>query len=323
MPETIHIALSANQAFTVPLGLCLRSIIQSANADTKYHFHILDSGVDRKVLQLGGFTNITWYDVADKLRDLPCGGRFPTPIYHRFLLPQLLPDTIERVIYLDCDTVVRRDLGELYRTELGETAIAAVPWVVLGHYAEEFGQHLRSFPRRFGLADDGTPYFYSSLLVMQLPAMRSMQIPQRLIAATRHHTRELIWPDQDVLNAVLRGQITPLPLEYNVIPLFSEQLENESQEARAAYAAPAIVHFAAMKPNILTGPRNALEQDFFRFWQESPWKQRIPYPLISLSRMPRPAAALLKAVFTALLPFPGLLRQIGKLLNALRGGQHR
>lgn len=319
MPETIHIALSANQAFTVPLGLCLRSIMQSANADTTYHFHILDSGVDRKLLQLGGFTNITWYDVADKLRDLPCGGRFPTPIYHRFLLPQLLPDTIERVIYLDCDTVVRRDLSELYRTELGETALAAVPWVVLGHYTEEFGQHLRSFPRRFGLPDDNTPYFYSSLLVMQLPAMRSMQIPQRLVAATRHHTRELVWPDQDVLNAVLRGQITALPLEYNVIPLFSEQLKNESLEARAAYAAPAVVHFAAMKPNLLTGPRNALEQDFFQFWQESPWKRSIPYPLISLSRMPRPVAALLNASFKALIPWPRLLRAYGSLLAGLRG----
>lgn len=321
MSETIHIALSADHAFTVPLGLCLRSIMQSAQEETTYHFHILDSGIDRRLLQLGGFTNITWYDVADKLRDLPCGGRFPTSIYHRFLLPQLLPDTIERVIYLDCDTVVKRDLRELYHTELGDTALAAVPWVVLGHYTEEFGQHLRSFPRRFGLTDDGTPYFYSSLLVMHLPTIRSMQISQRLIAATRHHTRELIWPDQDVLNAVLRGQITTLPLEYNVIPLFSEQLENESDEAKEAYAAPAIVHFAAMKPNILTGPRNHLEEDFFRFWQESPWKRRIPYPLISLSRLPRTAAALLNAIFTALLPFPGLLRNLGMLLNALRRGQ--
>lgn len=320
MTEPIHIALSADQAFTVPLGLCLRSIMQSANDGTTYHFHILDSGVDRKLLQLGGFANITWYDVTDKLRDLPCGGRFPTSIYHRFLLPQLLPETIERVIYLDSDTVVRRDLSELYHTDLGDTALAAVPWVVLGHYAEEFGQHLRSFPRRFNLPDDGTPYFYSSLLVMHLPTMRSMQIPQRLVAATRHHTRELIWPDQDVLNAVLRGQITTLPLEYNVIPLFSEQLENESNEARAAYESPAIIHFAAMKPNILTGPRNRLEEDFFRFWQESPWSRSIPYPLISLSRLPRPAAALLNSLFTALLPFPGMLRLLGKVLNALRGG---
>lgn len=319
MSETIHIALSADAAFTVPLGLCLRSIMQSAQPGTEYHFHLLDSGINRNLLLKGGFTNISWYDVADKLRDLPSGGRFPTSIYHRFLLPLLLPENIERVIYLDCDTLVRRDLTELYRTDLLGNPIAAVPWVVLGHYGDDFGRHLRSFTRRFNLPDDGTPYFYSSLLLMHLPTMRSMQIQQRLIAAARHFSRELIWPDQDVLNAVLRGRITPLPLAYNAIPLFSEQLENESDAARAAYAAPAIVHFAAMKPNVLIGPRNALERDFFRFWQESPWKRSIPYPLVSLYTMPRPVAAMLKASIHALLPFPGILRRYGKLLNAIRG----
>lgn len=324
MSETIHIALSANKAFTVPLGLCLRSIMQSANPGSTYHFHILDSGVDRKLLLRGGFTNITWYDVADKMRDLPVYERFPSATYHRFLLPSLLTPEIERVLFLDCDTVVKKDLSELFQTDLSGMPMAAVPWVVLGHYREEYGQHLRSFPQRFRLEDDGTPYFYASLLIMDLNAMRRQDTTGKILELVRSTPREkLIWLDQDALNVCLRGQITALPLEYNVIPLFSEQLEDESEESRAAYAAPAIVHFAAMKPNILTGPRNALERDFFRFWQESPWKRRIPYPLVSLTRLPRVAAALLNTTFTALLPFPGLLRGLGKLLNALRGGQQR
>ena len=319
MPETIHIALSADKAFTVPLSLCLHSIMQSAASETRYHFHILDSGVDRKVLMRGGFTNITWYNVADKMRDLPVYERFPSATYHRFLLPGLMPQEISRVLFLDCDTVVRRDLSALYHTNLQGNTIAAVPWVVLGHYQEEYGQHLRSFPARFNLPDDGTPYFYASLLIMDLAAMRSAGITARIIETVRNTPREsLVWLDQDALNATLYGQITPLPLEYNVIPLFSEQLENESKEARDAYAAPAIVHFAAMKPNILTGPRNELEEDFFRFWKKSPWSHRIPYPLISLTRLPRPVAASLRALFSALVPCPRLLRALGRLLEALR-----
>ncbi len=320
MQGTIHIALSANRDFTVPLALCLRSIMQSAHEETRYHFHILDSGVDRALLLRGGFTNITWYNVADKMRDLPVTERFPSATYHRFLLPTLLPSEITRIIFLDCDTLVRRDLTQLYHTDLRGNSIAAVPWVVLGHFREEYGQHLQSFPRRFHLPDDGTPYFYASLLIMDLATMRGYGTTARIIETVRNTPRKnLIWLDQDALNATLRGQITPLPLEYNVIPLFSEQLENESDEARAAYASPAIVHFAAMKPNILIGPRNALEQDFFNFWQASPWARCIPYPLISLSRLPRPVAALLKASFKALLPWPRLLRAYGRLLAMLQG----
>lgn len=319
MPQTIHIALSADAAFTVPLGLCLRSIMQSAAAGTRYHFHILDSGVNRKLLQRGGFTNITWYNVTEKMRDLPTTARFPSATYHRFLLPSLLPQEIDRVIFLDCDTVVRQDLCPLYHWDLQGNCIAAVPWVVLGHYREEYGQHLRSFPARFNLPDDGTPYFYASLLIMDLAAMRRTGTTARIIETVRNTPREkLIWLDQDALNATLHGQITPLPLEYNVIPLFSEQLEEESPQAQEAYAHPAIVHFAATKPNILTGPRNPLEQDFFRFWQESPWARSIPYPLISLSRMPRPLAAMLNTSFRVLLPCPRLLRLYAALLSKLR-----
>lgn len=324
MPETVHIALSADKAFTVPLALCLRSLMQSAHADTRYHFHILDSGVNRKLLMRGGFTNITWYDVAGKMADLPVYERFPSATYHRFLLPSLLPQTIERVLFLDCDTIVKRDLSEIYHCNLQGCPMAAVPWVVLGHYREEYGQHLRSFPARFGLADDGTPYFYASLLVMDLPRMRHSGTIAHILEIVRNTPKEkLCWLDQDALNAALRGQITPLPLEYNVIPLFSEQLEDEDDEAKAAYTKPAIVHFAAMKPNILTGPRNALEEDFFHFWQDSPWASSIPYPLISLSRMPRPVAALLNSTFRLLLPWPKLLKAYGKLLDKLRGKKPR
>lgn len=319
MPPTIHIALSADAAFTVPLGLCLRSIMQSAAPGTRYHFHILDSGIDRKLLQRGGFTNITWYDVAGKMRDLPVYERFPSATYHRFLLPSLLPQGVERILFLDCDTLVRHDLSSIYHTDLQGNPVAAVPWMVLGHYREEYGQHLRSFPRRFRLADDGTPYFYASLLVMDIAAMRREGTTARIIELVRNTPREkLLWLDQDALNATLRGRITALPLEYNVIPLFSEQLEDESEAARAAYANPAIVHFAATKPNILTGPRNALEQDFFRFWQQSPWRRCIPYPLISLTRLPGPLAALLNATFRLLLPWPELLRAYGRLLDKIR-----
>jgi lipopolysaccharide biosynthesis glycosyltransferase len=319
MPETIHIALSADKYFTVPLGLCLHSILQHANPGTRYHFHILDSGVNRPLLQRGGFSNISWYNVADKLRDLPTAGRFPSATYHRFLLPALIPQEIRRIIFLDCDTVVLRDLSELYHTNLQGNPIAAVPWEVLGHYREEYGQHLRSFPARLGLPDNGTPYFYASLLIMDLAAMRHEGTTARLIETVRNTPAEkLLWLDQDALNAALRGRITPLPLEYNIIPLFSTQLEDESPDARAAYAAPAIIHFAATKPNILTGPRNQLEQDFFLYWQASPWAKHIPYPLISLTRLPSPLAVTLRTIFRVLLPCPRILRALGRFLAALR-----
>lgn len=314
----IHVALSADKAYTVPLALCLHSMVQTAAPGTEYHFHILDSGVDRALVERGHFKHLTWYNVEEELRELPQSPRYPTSIYHRYLLPRIIPAEIGRIFYLDCDTQVLEDLSDLFHSDLKGHPMAAAPWEVLGYYREEYGQYIRNFPSRFELPDDGTPYFYSSQLLMDLNAMRAMNATAGLIELTEKYTRALIWPDQDVLNAYFRGNILSLPLRYNVIPLFANQLENESAEAEEAFAHPAIIHFAATKPNILTGPRNEMETAFFLLWQQSPWKREIPYPLISLAYMPRPVARLLNTVFKALIPFPSLLHLLGKGLAAIR-----
>ena len=321
MPGTVHIAMASDAEFSVPLCLAMHSIVAHATPGTHYRFHLLNSGIKRRLLDKGGFDYIC-YDVREKLKHLPCGGRFPYAVYHRFLLPDLLPADLDRVLYLDCDIMALEDLTDLYHAPLEDAVLGAVPWVVLGCYQEEFGKVLRSFPARNGLVDDGSPYFYSSMLLMDLKRMREEGIAAKLLQyAAEAPQGALLWPDQDVLNAVLRHRMAPLPLRYNVIPLFLPHLESETEEAKEAYRAPAIVHFAARKPNILTGPKDALEEAFFRMWKASPWHRSIPYPLVSLHGMPRPMASLLRLPMHIAIRHPRLLRAYGKFLALFRKKQ--
>lgn len=39
--------------------------------------------------------------------------------FARLFLPELLPQDVDRVIWLDCDTIVVDSLGDLWKTELG------------------------------------------------------------------------------------------------------------------------------------------------------------------------------------------------------------
>ena len=319
MKREVHIALSADHAYSVPLALCLYSLQQTATPGTEYHYHILDSGVDRPLISAGDFEHISWYPVADQLCELPENKRYPTAIYHRYLLPQILPESVKRVLYLDCDTFIRRDLSELYFTDMGSTPIAATPWLVMGADRQRYESFLRSFPERFNLPDDGLPYCFSSQLLMDLDALRALNAAQQLTDMTLRFADKLIYPDQDVINAFFRGRITYLPQKYNVIPAFATETELNHAEIRSAYECPAIIHFASVKPNILTGPRNAMEEEFFRFWKKSPWSRHIPYPLISLAQFPLPCvAAVLRAFIRFLIPYPRLLRMTGSLLERLR-----
>lgn len=318
MPRTLHIAMASDADFTIPLCLAMHSMVQTANPGTHYRFHLLDNGINRKLVARGDF-DCVFYDVRGRLAGLPCGGRFPASAYHRYLIPELLPADIDRVLYLDCDIMVREDLCALYDMPLGDRPIAAVPWLVLGGYREEYGKTLQSFPQRMGVEDDGTPYFYSSMLLVNLQQMRREGMAKKLIECTASSPESaLCWPDQDVINAVFRHRIASLPLRYNVIPLFLPTIADESQEAREAFLHPAIVHFAARKPNILIGPRDDMEHAFFRLWRQSPWKRCIPYPLVSLRELPPWIASLLRLPMRLCIRHPKLLHAYGALLNTLR-----
>jgi lipopolysaccharide biosynthesis glycosyltransferase len=319
MKNIIHIALSADKSYSIPLALCLYSLEQTANSDTEYHYHILDSGVDHALISLGNFKNISWYSTDKLLQELPCNLRYPTAIYHRYLLPELLPANIERALYLDCDTFVRKDLSQLYHSDMEGNPIAAPLWKVLGPNKTRYQKFLSSFPERFSLPDEEQQYCFSSQLLMDLAALRAMNATSKLTEMTQNFADKLIYPDQDIINAFFYGKITHIGQEYNVIPSFATPEELSADEIQKAYKDPAIIHFASIKPNILTGPRNSYEEEFFLFWQNSPWKNHIPYPLISLTQFPLPCvASLLRGIIRHLIPYPRLLRCFGKLLACLR-----
>ena len=69
--------------------------------------------------------------------------------YARLLLPELVPSSVTRLLYLDCDIVVLRDIGELFDERLDGSLLAAVEskgfrrWSELG-IDETWGDSIRA-----------------------------------------------------------------------------------------------------------------------------------------------------------------------------------
>lgn len=55
----------------------------------------------------------------------PESKRYPRQIYYRIAAPLLLPDTLERILYLDADTVIINPLTALYATPFGDAYFMA------------------------------------------------------------------------------------------------------------------------------------------------------------------------------------------------------
>ncbi|MFV0434107.1 MAG: glycosyltransferase family 8 protein [Leucobacter sp.] len=125
--------------------------------------------------------------------------------FSRLFVDSLIDPSIERIIYLDCDTVVKADLSKLWDFELDEAVIGAVNdcrnWRYLRH---------------LGLPKTAT-YINSGVLLIDLVKFRSGNWQQKFRAGILRYDGLLEFPDNDLICMLMQNDLAILPPEYNMI----------------------------------------------------------------------------------------------------------
>jgi len=174
---------------------------------------------------------------ADWVDGLPRWDYISPAMWFRIFLPELLPD-VDRILYLDVDTIVLASLDDMFATDLDGSYVAAVSNVVP---LPELGRI-----SRLGL-DDPRDYFNSGVLLMNLDLMRRDGCSRKLHEFGVANGGDLLWPDQDTLNIVLGERRRRLHPRWNLMTsiLFWEWCVYAygAQARNEAVSDPAIRHF--------------------------------------------------------------------------------
>ena len=122
----INIALCFDNNFIRQAGVLIKSVICS-NPDNQIKFYCISdciSQVNKKLLSdvcknSNASVEFNSLDVS-KMSELPVrkGDHISLATYYRLLLPMILPENIDRVLYLDCDMICVDDLSSFYETDL-------------------------------------------------------------------------------------------------------------------------------------------------------------------------------------------------------------
>jgi len=132
--------------------------------------------------------------------------------YLRLLLPRLVPEHLERLLYLDSDILCVGSLRELHDLDLRENVLGAVKDAHAGKLSEMGGlPGLAQYP---GLDPDG-PYFNAGVLLIDLPSWRAEDVTGQCFEYIRRHAAEARFTDQDALNHTLYGKWHRLPKRWN------------------------------------------------------------------------------------------------------------
>lgn len=143
-------------------------------------------------------------------RDFPDCMWLTRAAYGRLWVDDFYDESVERVLYLDADIIVRDKLDFLFQLDLDGYAIGACQAMALAHFKDELGLDWR----RLNL-DPWTPYINSGVLVFDLQKYRDQRIRDRCIDFIRENKEYLNLADQDALNFVLLGKFKRLPPRWN------------------------------------------------------------------------------------------------------------
>lgn len=256
MDNQINVALCTDDNYANHCAVCIVSILEN-NQDADCSIYVLTVGLSvenmAKFQYLGTVyrqkIEVKVLDMAlfDQLQITNHLGR---AMYFRFMIPNVI--NASKVLYLDCDIMVRHSLRPLFETDLTDKACG----VIEDQCGDDIRLHnpIQMFSR----------YFNSGVLLMNLDYWREHNSKKTLIEWIEQFPGQLLCPDQDALNKVFENKVVFLDYTYNFQQGFYGNLTwlraDKWDAVKEARKNPVIVHFTA---------------------GEKPWHTDCTHPLLS------------------------------------------
>ncbi len=283
----MNIVYSSSDSYSEICGISIVSLLENNKNIDEINIYIIDNGIsiiNKKRLEdtVHKYNRNLFFVQALNLEQITKTsiyvGRWNIGTFFRLYLSSLLPLEIERVIYIDCDMIIRHSLEEIYNIDLDNCLVAGVDDCRSDLYRIEIG------------CEPGTVYINNGFMLIDLKKWREVDLESKFTKFINQRKGDLTYMDQAPLNGILgpKKQIFELPPVYNSQRIFFDfsykQLLNlrkpnhhlSKEEYEDAVKDPIVVHFT---PVFISGTRPWQKKDNHPFRKEylhykniSPWK---------------------------------------------------
>lgn len=274
----ISIVLASDDNFVQHCMVTMSSVLKN---NTDVHFYLFTEGLKERnssslnsfVKSKGGQLTICTIN-SSVIKDFPMpksgGEHISVATYYRLFVERFLPSEIQRVIYMDCDMVVRGSLSDLWETDLTGKAMGAVYQACSAEAEKDLGR--LNIP-----IDEG--YFNAGLLLINLDYWRSHDVTNRLFAFIRMHSNLIKQHDQDVLNAVLYKEVKAISYTWNFLPLFINKFSRQFP-IKADYSItieyPIVIHYVSVPKPWEYGCSNPYKNEYYKYLKMTPYYEFKP-----------------------------------------------
>lgn len=261
--KTVPVVLAANQKYVPILFTCAQSIVDHVSSEYQYEIYIFHTDIEAESQKLfltnlqRENVNITFVNVTRRVAGyrLEAKEHITTETFYRFLILDILKD-YPKVVYLDCDMIIMRDVAELYQVELGSDLIAAAVDPDFTGQCNGANPETRKYCEEILKLQDCFKYFQAGVLVLNVAELNKTITVEKLLQMS--DTGIYKYSDQDILNVVCENRVTYLDMAWNtltdcdhyrwhnVIKFAPYYIMDAYEEARKH---PYIIHYAGfLKP---------------------------------------------------------------------------
>lgn len=279
-PE-LHVAFCVTESYMDFCAITLVSLCDN-NPESSITAHLLTEDVTSESAALLEARCSRWgvkvcvYNVSQLIAPFAAiyrNDKFHISTNYRLYMADVLPLEIERVLYIDCDMIIRRSLRELYDTPFDGKALLVAP--------DNFLYQSSALPRKIQhmLRE---AYFNAGMLVINLTYWRKANISARCLELYAAAPEDYPFPDQDLLNLILRDNVKYVSISYNCQTyLFRPKYYLQPHAPRpdkTLLSNPHIVHFMCRRKAWAPRTLHTYHEDYFKYSQMACGRRVIRMP---------------------------------------------
>ena len=259
----INICMSCDDNYAVYLATSIQSILFNSKKNEIINFYILDGGISEKNKRFIyniinkynsniQFCNIDtnkydkWFNKLKEINEEKYFINYSPAVFYRISIPSILKE-IDKILYIDVDTIITSSLYELYNINIDDYYIAAVK--------DYGGELVDKIKKNLNLHE----YFNSGILLINNKKFIKNKLENEMINFFYKNFSKIIVVDQDILNYICNGKVKYLDYKYNFMPYIEEKPDIKDI---------VIIHYGANRVKPL---KNWISKDWdtyiYEFWK--------------------------------------------------------
>lgn len=270
--ETIKIISLCDNNYVHYFWVMISSLFENKKKNTQLEIFLIwdkitvENKAKLNILEKKYNFKINYLNVdVNKYKDLVICWHFNHTTYYKISIPDIISDNIDKILYIDSDTIILWDLLELWNTNIDSYSIAWVEDLWINE----------SYKLNLWMSKD-SKYFNAWVMLMNLKRWRQEKTWQVIFDFIKNNKGKITLLDQDWLNFILSKQSLFIDYKFNIMN--SSFLRNMNFKINDFFLKqeknPVIVHFAPwIKPDKFNCI-HPFRKNYIFYLQKTPWKMR-------------------------------------------------